>query len=589
MRTLLGITFCCLLTSAAAWAQGGATAQIHGTVQDASGAAVPGAEVKATQTDTGVIRTVTSEPDGGYVLSNLPLGPYRLEVSKEGFNKFVQEGIVLQVNSAPQINPALKVGSVSEQVVVEANVTQVETRTSGVGTVVETQRILDLPLNGRQPTDLITLSGAAVQVFPSATNSMNTGVGVSVAGGNGSGVQYNLDGAEYLNFFDGTSDPLPFPDALQEFKISTSTQDASNGGRSGAVVNAVTKSGTNAFHGDLFEFLRNYDLNARDFFATHSDGLKRNQFGGVLGGPVKKDKLFFFLGYQGTFVRQVPVATQTFVPTAQMLAGDFSTFASPTCQGHQVTLKAPAGSAYSFVNNQISPAALSPAALKISARLPQATNGCGLYLTGNPLSDDNHQVSARSDYQLSDKQSLFARYTFEKDMAAVPYTLAPNNVLTANGSGSNDEFNSVTLGDTYLLSSTVVNAFRLSFNRISSSKPGPDAFGPADVGIPIYTYLPHYMPISVTGAFSLGTVAAGFGFTDTTGFGANDDFTIVRGSHQFTVGGSFTRSIEWHGGNSYSGGSFTIGNTTGLGLGDFLLGVVSQLRQANPNPINLNQ
>ena len=588
MRTLLGITFCCLLTSAAAWAQGGATAQIHGTVQDASGAAVPGAEVKVTQVDTGVIRTIVSEPDGGYVLSNLPLGPYRLEVSKEGFNKFVQEGIVLQVNSDPQINPALKVGSVSEQVVVEANVSQVETRSSGIGTVVETQRILDLPLNGRQPTDLITLSGAAVQMGLSSNNSMNTGVTISVGGGDVHGVQYNLDGSQHLNFWDGTGNPLPFPDALEEFRLSTNVQDASNGGKSGAVVNAVTKSGTNAFHGDLFEFFRNYNLNARDYFATRSDGLKRNQFGGVLGGPIKKDKLFFFLGEQNTFVRQLPVDTQTFVPTAAMLQGDFSAFASPTCQGRQVTLKAPAGSAYSFVNNQISPSALNPAAVKIAAKLPAAINNCGLYLTGNPLSEDNYQFTSRVDYQLSEKHSLFARYMLVKDTVAIPYSLAPNNVLTASGVGSNDMFNSVTLGDTYLLSSAVVNSFRLSFNRVSADKPGPDAFGPADVGINMYTYLPNFMPMSVTGAFTLGTVAS-ITFTDTTAFGANDDFTIVHGSHQFAFGGSFTRSIEWHVGNSYSGGSFTFGSTTGLGLSDFMLGVVSQLRQANPNPINLNQ
>ena len=589
MRTLLSISFCCLFTSAVAWAQGGATAQIHGVVQDASGAAVPGAEVKATQTETGVVRTVASEPDGSYILSNLPLGPYRLEVSKEGFTKFVQEGIVLQVNSDPQINPALKVGSVSEQVVVEANVSQVETRSAGVGTVVETQRILDLPLNGRQPTDLITLSGAAVQVYTDiGTTGMNTGVGISVAGGNPSGVQYNLDGAENLNYYDGSGNPLPFPDALQEFKLSTSSQDASTVGKSGAVVNAVTKSGTNAFHGDLFEFLRNYDLNARDFFATQSDGLKRNQFGGVLGGPIKKDKVFFFMGEQSTFVRQNPIATETFVPTPQMLEGDFSTFASPQCQGHQVTLKAPAGSAYSFVNNVISPSALSPAALKIAALLPSALNACGEYLTGNPLSEDNHQAVGRVDYQLSDKHSLFARYMLEKDLIAVPYSLAPQNVLTSSGVGANDTYNSVTLGDTYLLSGSVVNSLRLHMNRVSAYSPGPDVFGPAAAGIPMYTYLPNYLPISVSGAFSTGGYSYD-AFTHVTSFGVNDDFTMIRGSHQFAFGGFFTHAIEWHVGNSFAGGFFTMGATTGLGLADFMLGQVSQFRQANPNPSNLNQ
>src|ERR1700694_3620362 len=192
MKALLRISLCCFLTCALAWAQGGSAAQMHGVVQDASGAAVPGAEVKATQTDTGATRTVASGTDGGYVLSNLPLGPYRLEVSKEGFTKFVQEGIVLQINSDPLINPALKVGSVSEQVLVEANVSQVETRSSGVGTVVETQRILDLPLNGRPASDLITLSGAGVQMGVSRANGMRTGITVSVGGGSPYGVQYNL-------------------------------------------------------------------------------------------------------------------------------------------------------------------------------------------------------------------------------------------------------------------------------------------------------------------------------------------------------------------------------------------------------------
>jgi len=294
MKLSISITFLAALCSALAFGQ--ATAQIHGVVQDMSGAAIPGAMVKATQTETGISRTVTSEADGGYVLSNLPLGPYQLEVNKDGFATVVQMGIVLRVNSDPAIPVALKVGAVSDRVSVEANATQVETSSVGVGSVIENQRVLDLPLNGRQPTDLIALSGAAVQTAVSPAYGMRTGVKMSVAGGLVDGIQYNLDGAQHINFLDGTSMPLPFPDALQEFKISTSTQEAASGGYSGAAVNAVMKSGTNGFHGDLFEFLRNTDVNARDFFAKGQDGLKRNQFGGVLGGPIRKDKLFFFMG-----------------------------------------------------------------------------------------------------------------------------------------------------------------------------------------------------------------------------------------------------------------------------------------------------
>ena len=274
----------CAMTAAPAWGQ--ATAQIHGTVQDSSGSAVAGATVNATQTDTGVTRTVTSEADGGYVLAALPLGPYRLEVTKEGFSKAVQTGIVLAVNSDPAVLITLKVGSTTESISVTANTLQVETRSVGVSTaLVDTQQILALPLNGRQVTDLVTMNGLAIQTGTSASYNMPTGVNISVAGGTSYSVQYNLDGASHLDTYDGTNMPFPFPDALQEFRLTTSTQDASGGGHSAATVNAVTKSGTNSFHGDAFEFFRNAALNGKDFFATQNDQLKRNQFGGVIGGP----------------------------------------------------------------------------------------------------------------------------------------------------------------------------------------------------------------------------------------------------------------------------------------------------------------
>ena len=487
------------------------------------------------------------------------------DLGVQGFATALQSGIVLQVNSDPAVAIALKVGAVSERVTVEANATQVETRSSGVGTVVETQRVLGLPLNGRQPTDLITLAGAAVQTGQSPGFGMRTGVNISVAGGIGDGVQYNLDGSPHINPFDGTGMPFPFPDALQEFRVSTSTQDASSGMHSGAAVNAVMKSGTNALHGDLFEFLRNSKVNSRDFFAIGPDGLKRNQFGGTLGGPIKKDKMFFFLGYQGTVVRQTPISSQVFLPNAQMLSGDFSTFASAQCQGTNRTLKTPAGwkgAGFIGSTNKINPAEFSPAAVRIAARLPKTSDPCGKFLTGNILHENDHEVPARFDYQLSEKQTLFVRYMLVKQITAVPYELTPDNVLTAgtNGSnggiGSDDQFNSLTIGDTYVLSSSVVNSFRISGNRVRAIKPGASMFGPQDVGINAYTYQPHYLTIPVTGAFSLGS--ANFSensFAYTTSYGINDDVSFVRGSHLFAFGGSFMRSTEWSVAQAWSGGS----------------------------------
>ena len=564
---------------------GQATAQISGTVRDQSGAVLPGVEVTATQTDTGITRTTVTNETGSYVLPNLVTGPYKVEASLPGFRSFAQTGIVLQVNASPVINPVLQVGQVSEQIEVQANALQIETRSAGVGTVIENQRILDLPLNGRNVTDLITLSGMAVQTGTGGGHS-RSGVNISVAGGNSYGVQYALDGTPYINTYDGTSMPLPFPDALQEFRLTTSAQDASNGMHSGAAVNSVIKSGTNTFHGDLFEFVRNNAFNARDFFAIKNDGLKRHQFGGTIGGPIQKDRLFFFGGYQGTTIRQTPISTTGFVPTPQMLDGDFTAFGSPACNGgRQLVLRAP------FQNNTVNPLLFSPAALNISSRLPKSTDACGKVLFG-PINHENDlQIPLRADYQVSAKQTFFARYLLNRIEVATPFDLGGDNVLNSPPKGADITAQSLTLGQTYLISPQVVNSFRIYGNRVSNFEPGAKYFGPPDVGIKAYTYDPKYLLMPVTSGFTLGSTSGGPDpFGHSSNFGVNDDLSIVRGAHQFSFGANVMRSILWTTSNAFSVGGYTItGAVTGSGLGDFLLGDLSQFRQANPNPINIYQ
>src|SRR5258708_2503441 len=260
MKTLhaLGVL---LLVCTSLFAQSGGTAQISGTVHDPSGSAVPGAHVKATQTNTGLTRAVDSGADGAYILPNLPIGPYQLEITKEGFSTSVQTGVVLQVASSPTIDATMQLGAVSQQVQVEASALTVETRSSGVGQVVDQQRMLDLPLNGRNPTDLIYIVGAAAQA-PHAdlvsTKNYPNEAPISVARGLATGTTYMLDAGSHNDPLNNLALPLPFPDALQEFKVETSALPAMYGQHSGAAVNAVTKSGTNTFHGDAFEFVRNF-------------------------------------------------------------------------------------------------------------------------------------------------------------------------------------------------------------------------------------------------------------------------------------------------------------------------------------------
>src|ERR1700674_150330 len=494
MRISTGVVPILFFTSfaAAAWGQAVSTAQIAGTVRDASGLPVPGVDVKATQTGTGLVRTATTGAVGEYVLPNLPIGPYQLEAGKQGFSRYVQTGIVLQVGDNPTVDIALQVGAVTEQVKVEANATMVETQATGVGSVIDNQRILELPLNGRNTADLVILAGPVVQAGLSSSRSWQGqagGEGFSVAGGTSFGTTYKLDGSMHNNPFDNFNLPLPFPDALQEFKVETSALTAENGIHSGASVNAVTKSGTNNYHGDAFEFLRNGDFNARNFFAPTRDTLKRNQFGGTVGGPIKKDKLFFFAGYQGTVTRTAPPTNFAFVPTAAMIAGDFSAYAA--CNG--ATLPASLG----FSGNKIDPSKLSPAAVAIASKyLPKTSDPCGKTFFGIPTNQNEIQGVGRMDYQISDKQTIFARYIATTYHQPIPYTLNANVLVTTTG-GRDNLAQTYTFGDTYLISATTVNSFRAAFNRTAIARAAVDDFGPVYVGINAFSYTPHYMQISM--------------------------------------------------------------------------------------------
>jgi hypothetical protein len=254
ISTTLFVSVCLLGLSLALFAQ--SVSQISGTVKDASGSAIPGAQITVTQTDTGVTRTAESDSNGIYSLPSLPLGPYRMEVKKEGFATSVQSGIVLQVDTAPTIDPVLKVGALSESVQVEAAAAMVETHSTGVGQVVNGQQVLELPLNGREITQLITLAGGANTVqygygqAPSSGNLISSKnypneALVSVAGGMLNGTTYLLDGGTHNDVFNNLNLPLPFPDAIQEFKVETSSLPAEYGQHSAGAVNVVSRSGGN--------------------------------------------------------------------------------------------------------------------------------------------------------------------------------------------------------------------------------------------------------------------------------------------------------------------------------------------------------
>lgn len=583
-----------LLFACSSWAQG--TAQINGTVTDKSGAVVVSAAVKATQTETGIARTTMSNETGAYALPNLPIGPYRLEVSAQGFQTFVQTGITLEVGTNAVINAQLQLGQVSQTVEVQANAALIDTQSQAItGEVVESERILDIPLNGRNINDLIFLSSGTTQANTGSVNNsqrdafnINT-IPVSVAGGLPYEVSFVLDGASHNNPEYNLPYAVPFPDALQELKVDTIAIGAGSGAfHSAGIVTMATKSGTNSFHGDLFEFVRNATFNARDPFATTPDTLKRNQFGGTIGGPIKKDKLFFFAAYQGTTIAQNNLNLTSVVPTAAMLSGDWTAFAAPACNaGKQLNLGAP------FSGNKINPALFSPAALKLVSHLPTTTDPCGTVTYSNPVNSKEHQPLGKVDWQVTPKQSIFVRYLFDYLNSPDPYSL-DQNLLSASLNGFYGKAQALTFSHTYLLTNSLINVGRFTFNRVNSVKTSSNTFTDCDLGIAVYcgygnaaspsAFYPNsgqgdIEKISVTGGVPANVHSAPETLYNPS---ITDDVTWTHGSHQFTFGGAvaFWRSF-WAACAYCSANLSADGTFTGSPYGDLLTGQIHNLNQTD--------
>jgi hypothetical protein len=565
-------------------AQTSQVAQISGQVQDGTGAAIPGAHVSMTNVDTGLVRTTDARQDGSYNITTLPVGTYMLKATKEGFGEYRQPGIVLNVNTNPTIVITLTVGAVQQQIEVSVDVPQVETHDTGVGALVDQQHVVDLPLNGRQVTQLVALSGASVGAGPASGQNLisnknyPTASAYSIAGGQLNQTLFVLDGAYNMDPTSNVGLPYPFPDALQEFKVETSSLPANYGSQPGGFVNVVTKSGTNRFHGDAFEFYRNYNMNGSNYFLKTQDTLNRHQFGGALGGPIKKDKLFFFGGYQGTY-EDAPLAPQTFhLPTPTSLTGDFTGLTSPACNGgKQITLKGP------FVGNKISSTAFNPVSINYMKLLPTPSDTlCGVLVYSVPSSDHENQAVGRGDYTLNSRQSLDARYFFSDFEHAPVFNNNILNVSTDSAVGIKARVQSLVLGHTFVMNPNTVNSFRVAGSRTRTIRyspagmPTPTSLGSAvTAGVDGYTYF------TVTGAFTGACTNCSPSYFASTIYQVDDDLTLIRGRHQIVLGGDWIH-VHFNGRSTFqSNGNFTFnGQFTGAALADFVLGDLSTFGQS---------
>jgi hypothetical protein len=578
-------------------AQTNAVAQLTGSVTDESGAAIPGVEVSVTQTDTGFTRSIVSDERGQYLLPSLPVGPYKLVATLPGFTTFEQSGILLRVGDTRSVNVALKVGNVQEKIEVIADANLVETQGLSVGTVTSQEALVNLPLNGRQATQLLLLEGA-IDVGGTAGNRGYPGqVGFSVAGGTGNSTQYLVDGGYNNDPQQNSGNILPFPDALQEFRTEAGVRDARYGMSVGATVNAVTKSGTNNFHGNVFYFMRDHRFNTIPFFNQTAnggtgvdDGLHRDQFGGTIGGPVKHDKLFFFGGIQATNNNVTPLTTDQFLPTAAMLQGDFTQVMSAACRGGTArTLGAP------FVNNKVDPNLFNPLSLKILTMVPTVNpaldpNGCGRYPFAIPNNSKEQQYVSRADYQLSSNKRIFFRDFYAHYNHPAGYDQSHPNLLAAAGNGLGNRALSHTIasGLDWVVTPKLVSTTRFSYQHTFSIRyngTGVPTLGM--LGVKSFMYTTGAIPgqdMLEAGIFN--SAFTGQFFVDTPQI--SQDIAWNKGEHSLSFGFSWTRPSSVGDGPFQADGQFTYnglitsGTTQtsgGLNFADFLLGYPSNYKQ----------
>lgn len=456
------------------------TARIEGTVTDASNAIMSGAVVTAINTQTNIRAEATTNDEGHYTLTPLRVGTYTLEVSAQGFRKFEQKEIVLTVNQVARIDVKLQAGNVSEVVTVTGGGPLVESSTSSLGTVIQEKKIVDLPLNGRNFTQLATLVPGVTRGVPGGNADGSGGnaetfrqgeTGSAALSTNGLREQNNnfqLDGIDNNESIVNTIVFFPPVEALEEFRVITSVAPAEFGRGGGAIVNAVIRSGGNAFHGSAFEFLRNSALDARPTFSSNKPLFIRNQFGGTFGGPIARDKAFFFVDYQGLRQRlPIEAGNRITVPTAKMRVGDFSELldANFTGLGKPVTIYNP-NTGVPFPNNKIN-IPLNPIAQKYLNvfPLPDFTDRAqGNYLVRRLRQQNFKDGDARVDYHFSDKDLIFGRFSIADDVQTDPGRIP--DFHAGFGSGTNQvKAHSVALNYTRTFSSKLINEARFGYVR----------------------------------------------------------------------------------------------------------------------------
>lgn len=576
------------------------TATISGQVVDTSGAGVPGARISARNTATGIVRTATTDDTANYSFPLLDIGTYDVSAERDGFKKTVQTGVLLQVDQRARVDFKLEVGSAAESVQVTSEVPLTETDSSSIGAVIDNQKVVELPLNGRQFYSLALLVPG---VAPPAQGSiLSFRGGFNVAGASELNNNFTLNGLENNDQLLSAPAFRPSVDAIAEFKILTGVFPAEYGRNSGSQVIVTTKAGGNVFHGSAFEFLRNQVTDAKNFFTPANSaipGFKQNQFGGTFGGPIIKNRTFFFASYEGGRSTQQITAVTT-VPTAEMRAGDFRSLLSlPT----PIRVNNPFTGAPFATPNVVDPSVISPIGKALAAYYPEPTSATPAgkvptnnYVFNQPQTDQTDLGSMRIDHMFSAKDTLYGTYNdFEET------TIYQNNNVC--GSRVIPGFDCTVLllarlyglSETHMFSPNVVNEFKAGVSQFMNPRstndqnikfieqfniPGTRLDGPAYPGVP---------SIAVTGFAGIGEPTNFPQQRVDRTYQVADNMTVVHGRHSFKFGFDVMRfqtngTVVGNGRGSYTFSAQASALTSGYAVADLLLGLPTSTARSPYSP-----
>jgi Carboxypeptidase regulatory-like domain len=618
------------LQGLALWAGDGGS--ILGKVTDPHGAAVPGAKVVATETATGVAQTLTTDAQGFYSFQSLPVGHYDVQVDASGFKPLRRTGVILNVNSKVVIDASLAIGERTETITVSESSAHVETADTQIGEVITGQQMTSVPLNGRSYTDLLALQSGVAPITTitsdtvqdvgatalSPSGSLNPGT-ISINGQREFANSFVLNGSDVEEDINMGAAIIPNLDSIAEFRILTSNFDAEHGEFSGGQIEVVTRSGTNSFHGDLFEFLRNTDLDSRNFFSPTRGAFDQNQFGGTIGGPIRKNKIFFFADYQGTRATQGIDTGEIPVPSLADRSGNLGDVASSltgTVSGPNVaqilTQKlgygVTSGEPYYFAgctspgqcvlpNATIPQNAWSAPAANLLKYIPAPNNSNGTFSTSvynETLWDDKGAYRIDGMTRLG----MLSAYYFIDDWSQNnPYPVAQGGANVPGFNALNlGRAQLLSLGDTKTISSTAVNDFHFSFMRDATDLGQPiGGVGTslASQGFVVGANTPGIVPLSPKtegiesvdfNNFSIGTNTNELKQVNNT-FQWRDNFSKVIGTHTITVGGDFHYDqVNVNPIAQLNGNFLFFGSETGVDFADFLLGLPTQYNQSQLQP-----